>query len=98
MKSKVINKRQCDKFAEVVKKIERAFAECEIENAFLRGRIEERREIMALIASRPVEGKTFSQATRQEQTRLPKATKDYGYKNRCNKETKGASLYHEDWD
>lgn len=54
VKSKVISKRQCDKFAEVVKKIERAFAKCEKENAFLRGRIEERREILALIASRPV--------------------------------------------
>lgn len=48
---------------------------------------------MALIASRPVEGKTFAQATwqelRQDYPRLPKIT---GIK------TGGASVYHEDWE
>lgn len=99
MKSKVISKRQYDKFAEVVKQIERAFAECEKENAFLRGRIEERREIMALIASRPVEGKTFAQATRQEHRqdypRLPKIT---GIKTGAIKKQGEQGLYHEDWE
>lgn len=78
IKSKVISKRQSDKFTELLQRIERAFTECEKENSFLRGRIEERREIMALIASRPVEGKTFAQAARQEPRqdypRLPKIT------------------------